>query len=99
MGTGWFVFFLLTAALRLTWRAGKFGIARRLRLVIIEALQRATLHLFTKDAFDAAHHGLVLTGDERECVTGLSGAAGPADPVRISVGGIRHVVVNDVGYA
>lgn len=91
--------FLLPTALRFTQRAGKLGIARQCRLFIIEALQHATLHLFTEDTFDAVHHVIVFTGNEREGIACLRSPAGAADPVRIRIGSIRHVVVDDVGYA
>src|SRR3990172_6588423 len=96
--SGRFRFPLRPTALRFARRPGKFGIARRGGLRIIKALQRATFHLFAEDTLDAAHHVLVFAGYEREGVAGLRSAAGAADPVRVRVRGIGHVVVNDVGY-
>ena len=38
-------------------------------------------------------------GDEREGIAGLIRPAGAADPVRIGVRRIGHIVVDDMGYA
>jgi len=96
-GPGWFRLFVHSASLGFARRAGKLGIARRRRFGIIESLQRAALHLFAEDALDAFHHVLIFTGNKREGVAGLRGPAGAADPVRVRVGGIGHVVIDDVG--
>lgn|GEM_PF-5062501 len=90
---------LLPAALRLVGRTGKLGIAGRCRLFIIEPRQQATLHLGTEDTLDAVHHGLVFPGNEREGIAGLLRPAGAADPVRVGISALGHVVVDDVGYA
>ena len=90
---------LLPAAVRFTGRTGKLGIAGRCRLFIIEPLQQATLHLGTEDTLDAVHHGLVFPGNQREGIAGLLRPAGAADPVRVGIRAIGHVVVDDVGYS
>jgi len=80
-------------------QAGKLGIVRRRHLFIIEFLHRETFHLFSENALDAVHNVLVFTGNEREGIAGLFSPAGAAYPVRVRIGGIGHVVVDDVGYA
>ena len=96
MGRGMRRSLLHAAALRLARRTGKLGIARRGRLGIIKARELAALDLFSEDALDASDHVLVFTRDECEGIAGLRGPAGAADPVRVCVGGIGHVVVDDV---
>src|SRR5512139_3073286 len=87
------------ATLRSTGRTGKLRIACRRRFFVIEPLQHATLHFLTEDTFDVTHHDLVFTGYEREGISGLCSPAGAADPVRVRVSGIGHVIVDDMGYA
>jgi len=89
---------MLPALLRFAQRTGKSGIAPGRRPFIVEAVQGTTLYLFTKDTLDAAHHVLVFTDYEREGITGLRGSAGAADTVRVCVGGVGHVIVDDVRY-
>jgi hypothetical protein len=99
-GLGWFGFILPSASLRtITRQASKLGIASRCRLFIIKAVENATLHLRTEDALDAADHVLIFTDVEREGIAGLRGATGAADPVRVCVGGVGHIIVDDVRYA
>jgi hypothetical protein len=90
---------LCPAALRLTWRSHKFGSPCRGRFLIIEILQHAALDLLAEHSLNAPDKGLVLTADKGEGVAGLCGTAGPADAVRVSIRRIRHVVVDDMGYA
>lgn len=87
------------AGLCSAWRALKLCIVCRGRLFIIKALQPATLHLFSKNALDTEHHWFVLRGNEREGITGLRSPACTPYPVRVRVGGIGHIKVNDMGYA
>ena len=98
-GTGYFRFFTLPAYPRLNLALGKLGITRRCRLFIIKVLQRAALQLFAEDALDTAHHGPVFAGNESEGIARLLGPAGTADPVSVRVGGIGHIIVDDVGDA
>ena len=85
--------------LRFLRRAGEFGIAARHLLFIIKTLECAALHLFAKDAFDAADQISVFTGHEREGIAGLCGTSRAAYPVRVGISAVRHVIVDDVGYA
>src|SRR5512140_14926 len=64
--SGWFRELLLPALLRFPRKTGKFDVAARHRLFIINALQRAALHAIAADAFDAADHLPVLPGREGE---------------------------------
>ena len=89
---------LLPATLRVTRCAGKLSISCRCRLLIVEAFQSAALHLFAKNTFDATHHILVFTDYKRECIAGLRGAASAADPVRVCISGVGHVIVDDMRY-
>lgn len=51
------------------------------------------------DAFERADHLIVLRRDERERVPCTLCASRAADAVDVSVGGVWHVVVDDVGDA
>lgn len=66
---------------------------------IIEAFNYAAFYFLAENSFDAPHHVIVFTSNECESVAGFCSAAGAANPVCVCVGGVRHVVVYDVGYA
>jgi hypothetical protein len=97
--SGWFRDLLLPARLRFAWKTGEFDIAARHRLLIIKAIQRAALHSIAKDAFNIADHLSVFPSREGEGIAGLGGTSRAPYSVRVRIGGIRHVVVDDVGYA
>jgi hypothetical protein len=56
-------------------------------------------YFFAENALDAADSVLVFTGDEGVCIAGLFSPACAAYPMRVCIGGIGHIVVNNVGYA
>ena len=65
-------------------------------LMIIKAVQSSTLQLRAKDIFDAAHHRLVLMGDQGEGIACLLSPAGTPDPVGVGICCIRHVIIDDM---
>src|SRR5574341_1330547 len=91
--------FRFPAALRLARRAGKLRVARRSGRLVIKALYGAAFDLFAEHALDAPDSGLVIAGGEGEGVAGLGGPSVAADPVRIGIGDVGNVVVDDVGNA
>src|SRR4030042_5130626 len=65
-------------------------------LMIIKTVQPSTLQPRAKDIFDAAHHRLVLMGDQGAGIACLLGPAGTADPMGVSICCIRHVIIDDM---
>ena len=67
------------------------------RLRIIKALHRTSLNMLAHYAFNAPDQGLVLVRNEGEGSTGLRCSARATDAMRIGVGRVGHVIVDDMG--
>lgn len=86
------------ALLWLPRRAGKLAVPLRCGDIVIKVRHSAALEMGTEGSLYGAHHYSVFTGHKGEGVTALGGPASPSDPVDISLGCVRYVVVDDVGY-
>ena len=71
----------------------------RRRFAVVETLHCAALDLGAEHPLDAPDHGFVVARNERESVAVLRRATCASDAVRIRIGRIRHIVVDDMGYA
>ena len=66
--------------------------------MVIKVRHGAALKLGTKGPFNGANHYIVFTGHKGKGVSALGGPACPPDPVDICLGGVRYIVVDDMGY-
>ena len=39
---------------------------------------------------------IVITGDQRECISALVGPSGPANTMNVRIRGVRHIVIDNV---
>ena len=65
-------------------------------LIIVKTIHFAMFDPCAHDAFDIAHEELVFTGHQAQGLTGTPGAASAANAVRVGLGSIRCIKVDDM---
>jgi len=72
------------------------AVARRSRHGVIEILQRTSLDFFAKDTLYISYKSLVLRRHKGKCISRSFSAARAADPVRVGIDGVGHIVIDDM---
>ncbi len=72
------------------------GRSRRCGNGVIESFESLTLDGFAHDAVKRTNHIGIFGRDECECIAGAFGASRAPDAMDVGIGGIGHVVVDDV---
>ena len=70
--------------------------ARRRRHGVIKILQRASFDFFAQDTLYVSYKSPVLRRHKGKCVPRPFSAAGAADPVRVGIDGVGHIVIDDM---
>jgi hypothetical protein len=78
-------------------RLERDGLSLRRTLFVIEIGENHARHRPSEETLDRGQLLLFLGGDERKGVADRIDASGPPDPMHVVLGGMRHVVVDDVG--
>lgn len=86
-----------------TRRASPFSSAgtmcRRRGDCVIKVRQSDASERFTHDPFQRPDHVVVFRRDQCERVTGTLSASSAPDAMNVSIGGVRHIKVDNMGYA
>ena len=79
-------------------RIERDGTGRRSGLVVGESRKPTALDRGLEGSLDLSHHLVVFVGDQGKGIALALGPAGAANPVDVGVGGVRDVIVDDVGH-
>jgi hypothetical protein len=63
---------------------------------VVKIWERFAFERLAHDALELADHVVVFRRDESKRVTGALGASRPPDAMDVSIGGIGHIIVDDV---
>jgi len=66
---------------------------------VVESFELLALQRTAHDLLQRSHHGVVIGHRQRERVSGPLRATGASDAMDIGIGGVGHVVVDDMGDA